>query len=481
MNKDELLFDPRKELTLIESNNAIKSYALNFQQAFELNNEFDIFLDTNVLLSYYGMAATEKEKLLQFLENNKNRIFLTSQVQKEFRKNRLQRIEKDLFQPLRQIPKELLATRKAVLGKFSSFLESNKKLISNDYGDEWQELENVMSSLKNVISFDGVEKRLSNKIEDTIDNYKNIKFEDELLDKCCLLKQTEPLKEDYIQKINLLFDELAKVVFPKDKEQKGKPPENRFMFPGAGDYGKKDDPYGDFIIFHEMLQYANDNNKDVIFLTNEKAKGDWLDKDLSAFVHYVEHSYKLTNQNVYILNAEKPLSVSLSNIHNKTTQNDQMNFSQMSFDEQIEFMKSWLLENYESPESAELPCDNNTNDYIYLWGEPLSTEEILEDEFYDITSLRVIEKSVSELEAEEDITIWVPIVEDRHVTIHVHRDFETCADIGASGMFQIIGISDDEGRDLSSLIDCGNMYSDFKEVQKELESILNAKVDVEFQ
>jgi predicted nucleic acid-binding protein len=482
MNESNLLFDIRKELSLVEANEALKSHAIDFKKAFDLDDKYDIFLDTNVLLSYYGMAATEKEKLLQFLNENKERIYLTSEVQKEFRRNRLKRIEEDLFQPLRKIPVELLKTRKAVEGKFSSFLESHKKLISNDYIEEWQELQKVLSNLKSAISFDGVEKKLSEKIKGTIKGYKNINFQDDLMDICSVLNHTDSLEDDYIEEIKSLFDELAVIAFPKEQGNKDNSPESKHMFPGAGDYkNKKKDPYGDFIIFHEMLKYVNENKKDVIFLTNEKAKGDWLDKDLSAFVHYVEHTHNLSKQNIFVLNAEKPLSLSLTNIHKKAPKDSEMNFSQMSFDEQIDYMKNWLLKNYESPDSAGLPCDNNTSDYIYLWGEPLSTEEILEDKFYDITSLRVIEKSVSELEEEEDITMWVPMVEDRHVTVHVHRDFETCSDIGASGMFQIIGLSDDEGRDLSSLIDCGSMYSDCKDVHSELESILNAEVDVEFQ
>lgn len=479
MDKDELLFDIRKELTLLESNNALKSYSADFDKAFQLDDKFDIFLDTNILCSYYGMARSEKHKLLSFMEANKHRIFLTPQVQLEYRRNRLQRIEEDLFQPLHKIPRDLTKVRKEVVDKFTSFLESNKKLISNDYESEWKELEEVLSQLKSVMSFDTVQKQLSVKVKETVDKYDNTDFEDDLLDLCTSLQQTSKLSEDYKQKIESLYDQLADIAF--SKENKGKPNSGRFMFPGAGDFNKKKDPYGDFIIFHEILKYANENNKDVIFLTNEKSKGDWLDKDLSAFVHYVEHSYKLTNQNIYILNAEKPLSVSLANIHNKTIKNEQINFSNMSFDEQIEFMKNWLLENYESPESAELPYDSNTNDYIYLWGEPLSTEEILDDEFSGITSYRVIEKSVSELEEEEGVKFWVPLVEDRHVSVHVHRDFETCEDVGAGGMFQIIGISDGEGRDLSPLINCGDFYSDTKDVYKELESALNAEVDIEFQ
>jgi predicted nucleic acid-binding protein len=481
MKEKHILFDIRKELGLVEANDALKAYAKDFEQAFSLDEKFDIFLDTNVLLSYYGMAAKEKEKLLGFLEKNKNRIFLTAQVQHEIRKNRVKRTEIDLFQPLERIPKELSATRKQIVDKFSSFLEVNKKLISNDYPEEWNELENVMSDLKVAISFDGVQKRLSSKIEETIQNYKHIKFQDDLMNTCSLMNQLPPLNDEYVQQIKVLFNELADVAFVTNSDKKDKPPESNVMFPGAGDYKKKKDPYGDFIIYHEMLNYVHKNGKSVIFLTNEKTKGDWLDKDLSAFVHYVEHSHKLTNQNIYILNAEKPLSVSLANIHSQSNQLDISNIAQMSFDEQIDLIKEWFLENYESPESAGLLFNKQANDFVYLWGEPLSTEEILEEEFYDITSLRVIEKCVSELEDEQDIKLWIEKNQNKHIALDVHRDFSACEDVGASGMFQIIGVSDQEGNDLSFLIDSGQMYRDTNEIYEILESALNAEVDIDFQ
>ncbi|TOQ00523.1 hypothetical protein CGH03_23825, partial [Vibrio parahaemolyticus] len=63
-------FDITKELGIETSAQALKVYSEGFQEALELKN-IAIFLDTNVLISYYGMASSEKKKLIAFLKQNK--------------------------------------------------------------------------------------------------------------------------------------------------------------------------------------------------------------------------------------------------------------------------------------------------------------------------------------------------------------------------------------------------------------------------
>ncbi|PVV55718.1 PIN-like domain-containing protein, partial [Chryseobacterium sp. HMWF035] len=82
----------------------------------------------------------------------------------------------------------------------------------------------------------------------------------------------------------------------------------RTIFPGLGDIkDKPDDPYGDFIIYHEMMKYMLSKNTEIIFLTFDNTKGDWMSKSKAPYIHYVENMYINTNEIIYILDAERIL------------------------------------------------------------------------------------------------------------------------------------------------------------------------------
>ncbi len=80
------------------------------------------------------------------------------------------------------------------------------------------------------------------------------------------------------------------------------------IFPGFGDIKTKpDDPYGDYIIFHEMMKYMLANETDLLFLTFDNSKGDWMTKEKSPHLHYTQNVYANTNQILYIIDAERTL------------------------------------------------------------------------------------------------------------------------------------------------------------------------------
>lgn len=308
-------FDIRIDLDLTISANALASYEKEFEKAIKLDEDIAIFLDTNVLLSYYGMAASEKAKLLLFLQKNKEHLYLTRQVQEEFRKNRIKIIESDLFTPLRNIPSSLEKASKDAKGKFKSFMDSHKKLLESDYIEEWKELLQVQENLNKAVKIDGVLGRLKEQVQTTTKDYKDVKIVDELLNVCASLKMVDKLEESRINEIESLYDELI-AAHKKLKNTNS----NNTVFPGAGDAGKKDYPYGDFIIFHEILTFIKKNECNAVFLTNEKSKGDWISDNFTPHIHYIEHTFNLTGQIIYIINAEQPLRLSLENIHLNVTE-----------------------------------------------------------------------------------------------------------------------------------------------------------------
>ncbi|MEH2009663.1 hypothetical protein [Nostoc sp.] len=67
----EFCFNSTKKLTIEIAHNALKNYADKFSAALELDKSMSMILDTNVLLAYYGLFQYEKDKLIEFLSQNK--------------------------------------------------------------------------------------------------------------------------------------------------------------------------------------------------------------------------------------------------------------------------------------------------------------------------------------------------------------------------------------------------------------------------
>lgn len=78
-----------------------------------------------------------------------------------------------------------------------------------------------------------------------------------------------------------------------------------YRFPGVGDRGKQKqnkDPFGDFIIYHELLDFINRRQSDVVMLTNDITKSDWLKADKSQYEQQIIDTYLHTGHMLYICN-----------------------------------------------------------------------------------------------------------------------------------------------------------------------------------
>src|SRR5271154_773105 len=60
-------------------------------------------------------------------------------------------------------------------------------------------------------------------------------------------------------------------------------------------------------------------------------------------------------------------------------------FETMDEDEQREFMRDWFFQNFEDPVNS-LPHDDETKEYIFLWGGPYDAKEQLWDKFGEVVS-----------------------------------------------------------------------------------------------
>ena len=109
------------------------------------------------------------------------------------------------------------------------------------------------------------------------------------------------------------FDALAaRVDLTRIKAELAKP---YTAIPGLADLKKKPDrPHGDYYILHEMMAYARTNTTDLIFLTRDVDKGDWLTATRRAYPHMIDTVYLATGQCIFILEAPLALAATLDDL-----------------------------------------------------------------------------------------------------------------------------------------------------------------------
>jgi len=313
MNIDkEFFFDPTAKLTVAISNTALRKFAKNFEACSKLEGDLPILLDTNILLGYYGMSQKEKEKLLEVLEKLKDRIILTKQVEEEFLRNRLTVIKKDFFGPLNKITGDYQKIKNDIEGHLRNFRDSKKKILSQDYPDLFNKLQEIEEEVKSTLNDDTFVENVRERVEETTSNHQNIALIDGLLEKVSKFKITDELDSSELEFLQEKFEENV-TAYKNEKELS----RWKIAVPGCGE--TKDDAIGDFIIYHEALKYMQENNTSLIFLTNDVTKGDWLQVDKNPHNHYIEHTFRLTDEIFYIIHAEKTLTeISFENIHSTT-------------------------------------------------------------------------------------------------------------------------------------------------------------------
>lgn len=274
----------------------LEKFSKNFDNEVALKTKTPIFFDTNVLLRYYSISFTAREKLLTFIETNKNRIILSSYVQLEFLRNREDVIQRFFEQVTNRIPKDFNSD---VVNKMNNFLDQHKTVLK-DYPFVETGIQKHKDELEKLLQ------KLNENSELKRKEHTNLIVNDKFLDSLSSCILYDGLLPDELELIKKDFDLLAKGISIDSIESIINKPNS--AFPGLGDIkNKPDDPYGDFIIFHEMMKYMLNNNVDVIFLTFDNTKGDWMNKNKSPHLHYTQNMFANTNQILYIVDAERTL------------------------------------------------------------------------------------------------------------------------------------------------------------------------------
>ena len=303
-----------------------------------ISSDVILAFDTNLLLDLYKMSNTERCEFLKFIDNNAHRIIIPSQVEIEFMRHRLEKIEafqvqlKDLKEQAKQFVTSLKKANKTAASQLKQL--SQNSLVKNDMADVIPLIDVLKEYIDNNDSSDEFKNKLDELVEpvskalnDNVDKLLPLSIsesKDPVLQSLCKTHILKSLSEEELIFIKDKYYQLL-----EDFNEHKIEGENRKMpycFPGCGDRRKINDgfdPTGDFIIYHELLAYMIKENKDVIFLTRDIAKSDWIKTDGTPFNHYIVDVYRNTRKMLYIFNAEKFIPLTFIPVIGNNEQEDE--------------------------------------------------------------------------------------------------------------------------------------------------------------
>lgn len=311
--------------SVVAANTALKAYTNGIQNRDEWvyeENTMPIFLDTCVLLNLYDISETERVEFLKFIRKNKDRIYISSQVQREYNRRRVLSV-KGFKDRVDKTKSDIQTTLVKVASTYQNEKEGitnlvNRNLIKYGMPQVATKLKELEDFLKQPVYNSEIQEKLkqcSDFIAQHIDEecekcWRNADFEyvdpvQEAIMEAKLLPSLSAEEQSYIAD---LYKELRgpyDALKPTDKERE------TITFPGAGDRDKPIDgpivesvAWGDLYIYHEMLRFMKENNTDVVFMTRDVTKQDWIKQDHRAYVHYIVNSYEMTDHLMYILDAD---------------------------------------------------------------------------------------------------------------------------------------------------------------------------------
>lgn len=222
-----------------------------------------IVFDTNALLDFYYMTKESQEIMADILKFLSGRIWLPSQVCYEFQKNRES------------------VMRKPITEKYADKDLQGNKLIADlrSYIKEWES-----TNYHPFVSDHSLEriKVLVDDIDPKVAEIKTIVAKEYQERK----KEIHAIADD--DRLKLAIDSLPKGKPFSYSEIKEIVKEGIYRYanqipPGYEDATEKSGirQYGDLIIWKEILRYAKENGKDIIFVCND-VKSDWVIADESS-------------------------------------------------------------------------------------------------------------------------------------------------------------------------------------------------------
>ncbi|MBR5603717.1 MAG: DUF4935 domain-containing protein [Bacteroidales bacterium] len=228
----------------------------------KLWSEAIFVFDTSSICALYNLKANSQKIVADILNKLKNRIWIPAQVKYEYLKNR----EKVIDNPVNECynDPQIVKTGRQLVNNFSDFLKDNE---NNDYhpyikDDSFHELTKKRDELKKTI--EEIIELIKKEKKDRISEIQSIKINDCIKDTFLTLKCGQAFS----------FNEILGII------QEGEFRYRNTIPPGYMDKDTKQGSqiYGDLIIWKEILRYACQENKSVIFVCDD-IKEDWLQKN----------------------------------------------------------------------------------------------------------------------------------------------------------------------------------------------------------
>lgn len=254
---------------LSKAQEALNYYISRVDSASQLLDNIPLFLDTNLLLRGYSLTPDRREMLYDFFKTNQAQIIVSKQVHEEFTRNRT-----EIRNAFAHNPEAQISDLSDALAGLMLDLQSEDDSENEANAETPDELEDIYKDLKKLDGLSGEEKQF-------------------------LIKEFNELKSQKTTNFNDVTERESAPSVARDKQRNTPLP-----FPGMGDIIEKPNfPYGDYFLFHEMLKYAGEQNTDVVFLTFDVAKEDWLQKNKRPHQHYIYKTYTINQKVIFILDA----------------------------------------------------------------------------------------------------------------------------------------------------------------------------------
>lgn len=238
-----------------------------FQQLWE---EATFVFDANVLLDLYRFSRTYKEDFIDVIEKLEGRVWLPHQVAEEFMRNRALPISRQLA--VLKNTEERVAEWAEKTSSLTDLKESLED-VGNRRGPVQREIDSLLEK--------------SSEFEDSVKNFESHILEEiEALRKELLPTGARANKssDDTLEKLESIVEDSIGESFEKKRlkelYQEGEKRFAKKIPPGFKDSGKNTDPkkYGDWILWKQILDYAEAKPTSVIFVTSE-TKEDWWEEE----------------------------------------------------------------------------------------------------------------------------------------------------------------------------------------------------------
>ena len=248
---------------------------------------------------------------------NKSRIYITHQIQEEFIRNRI-RVIRSNIKYIQNSSEHFNKLKDAIKTPLNTYLRLIDEMFANRFTEVKNKLYTLAKGIENSLENEEFTKDLTEAFEKVSNEGKNIGISDTFLDLCSQFQIILPLSMDerdsLITRYKDLRQQYGKNKGIENREQEKTSIETyykedirpNYAFPGCCETNS--DKYGDYIIFHELLQFVNKNQNSCVFLTND-VKDDWFEEKSQPIPHYISNVYALTNQIIYIGNAQESLEV----------------------------------------------------------------------------------------------------------------------------------------------------------------------------